>query len=88
MAAGQGFAWIDWRPGGAAAERLEELFSSLGTPRGDGLDHVLKSHGPMPDRLASQLTFYRTVMREPGPLDRVEREVVAVVVSQRNACHY
>ena len=81
-------AWIDWRPDDARRDRLEQLFAEIGAPGGDGLDHVLKIHGPMPETLASHLAFYRSVMREPGPLDRVEREIVGVVVSKRNACHY
>lgn len=82
------FAWIDWRPGKADEARLAQLFTALGTPGGDGLDHVLKIHGKMPETLASHLALYRTIMREPGPLRRIEREIVGVVVSLRNRCHY
>ena len=88
MSDGHDFAWIDWRPSKADAPRLERLFGALGTPGGEGLDHVLKIHGPMPETLASHMALYRSVMREPGPLSRIEREVVGVVVSKRNSCHY
>jgi alkylhydroperoxidase family enzyme len=81
-------AWIDWRPEQKDAQRLAQLFDALEAPGGKGLDHVLKIHGPMPETLASHLAFYRSVMREPGPLSRVEREIVGVVVSDRNQCHY
>jgi len=82
------FAWIDWRPGADRGPRLDAVFEEIGAPRGDGLDHVLKIHGPMPETLVSHLGFYRSVMREPGPLDRAEREIVGVVVSARNRCLY
>ena len=83
------FAWIDDVPEDAAdAARLARMHADLGAPGGHGLDHVLKIHGRMPRTLTDHLAFYRGIMREKGPLSRVEREVIGVVVSARNGCHY
>ena len=32
--------------------------------------------------------LYRDLMHRPGPLSRVQREMIAVVVSTLNNCHY
>lgn len=32
--------------------------------------------------------LYRTIMFGPSPLTRLERELVATVVSEANGCHY
>lgn len=32
--------------------------------------------------------FYITIMRRPGPLSRIQREMIAVVVSSINECRY
>jgi alkylhydroperoxidase family enzyme len=32
--------------------------------------------------------LYRELMRGPGTLDKVQREMIAVVVSSENSCHY
>ena len=83
------FAWIDWRPeGDDDRAALDGIFTDLGAPGGVGFDHVLKIHGPMPRTLSTHLDFYRSIMRDRGPLDRVEREIVGVVVSQSNDCRY
>ena len=83
------FAWIDASPPPAQQEVLRQAFARLGLPpTGDGLDHVLRIHGPMPRTLEQHLAFYRGILREPGPLPRAVREIIGVVVSKRNGCHY
>jgi len=38
--------------------------------------------------MAAHLQLYETVMRGTAGLRKVDRELVALVVSARNACHY
>ena len=84
------FAWIDARPTDDRDKaELAAIHGRLGLPAdGAGLDHVLRIHGPMPATLEEHLAFYQGIMRRPGPLSRVEREVIGIAVSVRNACHY
>jgi len=84
------FAWIDHRPTTESDEaRLRATYDRLGLPPdGEGFDHVLRVHGPMPPTLDEHLTFYQGIMRRKGPLSRVECEVIGVVVSDLNGCHY
>jgi alkylhydroperoxidase family enzyme len=34
------------------------------------------------------MAFYESVMHAPGDLSRIRREMIAVVVSGLNRCHY
>ena len=38
--------------------------------------------------LKHSLSLYSTLMRGPSPLSRAQREMLAVVVSKTNDCHY
>jgi hypothetical protein len=82
-------AWIGVDPEPGDERSLGDVYTRLGLPAtGAGLDHVLRIHAKMPATLDQHLGFYRGIMREPGPLSRIECEVIGVVVSQRNSCHY
>ena len=41
-----------------------------------------------PEVLSRSIELYREVMFGPSPLSRQERELLAVVVSSANDCHY
>ena len=84
------FSWIDAEPtGDGDREELARIYERLGVPPdGEGFDHVLKIHGPMPRTMEERLSFYQGIMRRPGPLSRVEREVIGVTVSLENGCEY
>jgi alkylhydroperoxidase family enzyme len=58
------------------------------TPDARGLDNVLASHSLNPQALRAHVGLYRTVMFGDSPLDRAEREAIAVAVSAANDCHY
>ncbi|MEM8713468.1 MAG: hypothetical protein AAGG01_21190 [Planctomycetota bacterium] len=87
---GQRFSWIDHEPeSDSDRDALEKAYGRIGVPPGgDGLDHVLRIHGPMPATLEEHLAFYRGILRRKGPLSRAECEVIGVVVSGRNGCLY
>lgn len=51
-------------------------------------DNILRIHGINPPTLRAHLSLYRSVMHGPSPLTRVQREVLGVVVSALNGCHY
>lgn len=52
------------------------------------MDHILQVHALHPRGLAAHHELYRAVMRGTATLRRAEREMIAVVVSAANACHY
>lgn len=57
-------------------------------PRTGQLDHILQIHSLHPAGLAAHFQLYRTAMRASRSLRKVERELIAFVVSQANDCHY
>lgn len=51
-------------------------------------DNILRIHGVHPRTMRQHYDLYAELMRGPGPLSRVQREMIAVVVSAANHCHY
>ena len=51
-------------------------------------DNILRIHGVHPQTMRQHYELYLQLMRRPGPLDRIDREMIAVVVSAANECHY
>lgn len=52
------------------------------------VDNVLRIHGHNPPSLEHHYRLYATLMRGRSDLSRAQREMIAVVVSSINACHY
>ena len=51
-------------------------------------DNILQIHCVHPEVMRLHYDLYLELMHKPGPLTRVQREMVAVVVSELNGCHY
>lgn len=51
-------------------------------------DHIIRAHGVHPRIMRQHYDLYLELMRGPGPLSRVRREMIAVVVSAANRCRY
>ncbi len=51
-------------------------------------DHIIRVHGVHPRTLRHHYDLYLELMRGPGPLSRIQREMIAVVVSAANHCRY
>ena len=71
-------AFIDYLPGESipAADRVA-----------DG-DNILRVHGVHSRAMRLHYDLYRQLMYAKGPLSRIQREMIAVVVSAANACRY
>ena len=57
-------------------------------PESGRVDHILSIHALHPAGLEAHLLLYKTVMRSTRGLRKVDREMIAVVVSKINHCHY
>jgi hypothetical protein len=51
-------------------------------------DNIICIHGVHGRTLRHHYDLYRELMHGPGPLGRTQREMIAVVVSAINKCHY
>ena len=51
-------------------------------------DNILRIHGVHSKVMRLHYELYIELMHKPSPLSRLERELVAVVVSKINGCHY
>ena len=51
-------------------------------------DNIIQIHAIHPAVMRQHFDLYVEIMRRPGPLSRVQREMVGVVVSAINGCHY
>ncbi len=51
-------------------------------------DNILRIHGVHSAVMRQHIELYIELMRRPGPLSRIQREMIAVVVSATNGCHY
>ena len=60
----------------AALERAGKVFN------------IVKAMSPSPETLRASIGLYRQVMFGESGLSRQERELLAVVVSNANTCHY
>ena len=51
-------------------------------------DNILRVHGIHPAVLRAHYDLYKATMFSSSPLSRTRREMIAVVVSAVNGCHY
>jgi len=67
---------------------LDELRPRVVDPKTDRVDHIMSIHSLNPRSLAAHDAVYRSAMRGTGSLRKVDRELIAYVVSEINECHY
>ena len=80
-------AYIRYIEEDEASPELRKLYERYRDPAGH-VDNILRIHGPNPRSMVSHYQLYETLMRGRSDLTRVQREMIAVVVSAINQCHY
>ncbi len=81
-------AWIETINESTADGLLAELYRAEQDRETGHVDNILKVHSLHPETLRAHIDLYRTVMYGKSKITRIEREMIGVVVSQINACHY
>lgn len=66
---------------------LKRLYDAA-VDRAGKVFNITRAMSLRPDQLRTSMMLYQSTMFQPSGLTRVEREMVAVVVSQSNDCHY
>jgi alkylhydroperoxidase family enzyme len=70
-----------------ATGRLKAAYDAA-VKRAGRIWNIVKTMSPNPPVLDASMEFYKQVMHAPSPLTRVQREMLAVVVSRTNDCFY
>lgn len=84
----QRIAWIETIPVDEAKPPLSDMYARERDPLTRKVDHILMVHSLHAQTLDDHARMYHTLMHGDGTLTRVEREMIAVVVSTINECHY
>jgi alkylhydroperoxidase family enzyme len=80
-------AWIDSLDEINGEGSLIVQYEKLTEPWG-GVDNILKIHSLNAESLSAHVQLYKTIMFGKSPIRRTDREMIAVVVSTINQCHY
>ena len=80
-------AWIEMIPEDEAENELKDWYDKLREPSG-GVDNILRIHSINTSTLKGHYEFYSSAMKGSKDLSRKRREMIAVVVSTVNQCHY
>jgi uncharacterized peroxidase-related enzyme len=80
-------AWIRVIAPTEATGELAEYYSQMSEPDGT-VDNILSIHSLNPASLRAHFDLYKVTMYGRSELTRAQREMVAVVVSVANHCHY
>ena len=80
-------AWIKVIQEDEATGKLKELYEKYAEPSGD-VDNILKIHSLNVKSLQTHYDLYAHLMRGKSELSREQREMIAVVASVVNRCHY
>ena len=72
-----------------ATGRVKDVYDDIRNTFGiDFVPNLYKVMAPSPAYLEANWNKVKTVMIEPGKLDRLTKEIIAVAVSAVNACDY
>ncbi len=80
-------AWIETIPVEKAAGPLKKEYQSA-IQRAGRVWNIVKLMSLNPGTLRKAIDVYIATMHAPSPLTRAQREMLAVVVSKTNQCHY
>ncbi len=81
-------AWIDIVPDEQVDGLLADLYAKNRDRKSGKVDNILRVHSLNPQSLADHVQLYRNTMHATSGLSHAEREMMAVVVSSINECHY
>jgi alkylhydroperoxidase family enzyme len=80
-------AWIPMISEAEAEGALKEAYTDLTEPWG-GVDNIMKIHSLHLETLHAHDHLYKVVMYGRSGISRPRREMIAIVVSTLNQCHY
>lgn len=80
--------WIDAPHEDEWDESLAELKDDLTDPNWERVDWIMRIHALDAGSMNAHNVLYQQAMKGTATLRKVEREMIALVVSKVNGCHY
>ena len=80
-------AYVGFVPAEQADDTLKRTYDKFKLPWG-GVMRIVGVQGQNPESLRASMRLFSEVMFGDSPLSRAQREMIAVVTSQVNDCHY
>lgn len=80
--------WIDAPHEDHWGSEFDDLKPAVTDPMSGRVDWIMRIHALDRGSLEAHDTLYRQAMRGTRTLRKVEREMIALVVSRVNECHY
>jgi alkylhydroperoxidase family enzyme len=81
-------AWIETIPEDKWEGELRELYPKVSDLAQDRVDNIMQIHSLNHRALAAHHNLYTSAMSGTPGLRKVDREMIALVVSGINECHY
>jgi alkylhydroperoxidase family enzyme len=81
-------AWIETVDEQNADSDVANAYAVCGDKKTGQVDHIMKVHSLNPQSMLDHEQLYKTLMYGRSPLTRVQREMIATVVSALNHCVY
>jgi alkylhydroperoxidase family enzyme len=81
-------AWIETIREDEWSGDLAEMRRRVEDPEARRVDNIMQIHSLNPAAMAAHDALYRSAMAGTKTLRKVERELIALVVSSVNDCHY
>ncbi len=81
-------AWIETKREDDWDGRLGELYGRIVDREHDRVDNIMQIHSLDPAAMEGHLAVYSAAMSGTKTLRKVDRELIALVVSDINNCHY
>ena len=81
-------AWIETVKENEWTGDLADLYPDVADRDTNRVDNIMQIHSLNPRGMAAHDALYRSAMRGTATLRKVDRELIAMVVSDANDCHY
>lgn len=81
-------AWIETEREDEWQGDLGRIYDRVVDRAHDRVDNIMQIHSLDPDAMEGHLGVYTAAMSGTKTLRKVERELIAIVVSDINGCHY
>ena len=81
-------AWIETLREDEWDGDLADLYGKLADRDHDRVDNIMQIHSLDPPAMEGHLAVYSSAMSSTRTLRKVEREIIALIVSDINKCHY